>query len=570
MNDTSLCLEAILSNEYIDVIMPYAVSPEELANRYNAACYQVINKDYVVLHIKKEFEDLCVLEGKDLKVNIMNDVEILAFTGKKNLETELRYLPTFEELNLTGKGVIIGIANSGIDYTLPIFINEDKESKILSIWDQTIQGNPPDGFLYGTEYTKEDINQAINSDNPKDIVPHIDETGSGTYLAGITAGYDNTLKDFVGVAKDSELVIVKLKQSKEIMRRWQFLFQPTVPTYQDSDIMLGINYIIKKARQYNKPVVILVTLSSNIGVHNGSTIIERYLDDIADIIGNVVVVSAGNEGNKRSHYQNKISKDNYQDVQINIGDNQKGLYISMIARTPDILSIAFISPTGNSYSRVSPRFFVEEEANFYLENTRICINHVLISTRFAFQIYTLRVYKPTLGVWIIRVFGDVIIYGIYDIWIQIEQYIQKDTYFLDASNNITLTIPATSSKAITVGAYDSKNGSIYNASSRGYTSDNFVKPNIVAPGVNIYGPFPNNEYGTMTGTEVSAGIVAGISALLLEWGIVKEKYKQMNTAIVNNYLIKGARRRATFKYPNNTWGYGEVDLYNTFNILSIQ
>lgn len=568
-NKNNDCLEAILSNDYIDIIVPYSISPEEIAKEYNATCYQILNENYMVLHIKVDVSEICYIEAGGHNLTFLNDVAILGSSIKKNIDSNrISYVPDYSKLNLSGKDVIIGIINSGIDYTLPIFINENGESKILNIWDQTIQGNPPENFLYGTEYTREQINEAIRSDQPYNIVPHIDEIGYGTYLAGISAGGEDKEKQFVGVAKDAELIIVKLKPAKEIIKKWILCFDPSIPTYQDTDIMIGANYLIEKARLYNKPLVILIALSTTDGTHSGTALSELFFSNIADRTGIVIVVSAGNEANKPHHYQNILKNtDAYQDVEINVAEGEKGILCSLITTTPDMLSISFISPTGNSISRVSPRYFYEDIINLYLENTKICISHYLIPGRLFSQVYLIRLYEPTNGVWTFRVFGDVVVSGKYYMWMPIAGFIKPNTGFNNSVSQITITIPSTAPKVITVGAYNDITNSIYVASGRGYTVDNFVKPNIVAPGVSIYGPFPDNEYVTMTGTEVSAGIVAGISALLLEWGIVKGNDKQINTAIVNNYLIKGARRRAVFKYPNNTWGYGEVDLYNTFEIL---
>ena len=278
-------------------------------------------------------------------------------------------------LNLKGNGVLIGIVDTGINYTLDEFIYEDNTSKIVNIWDQTVEGNPPKNYCFGTEYTRENINLAISSENPFDIVKTKDEIGHGTKLASICAGRENTQKDFIGVAPDAELLVVKLKQSNKALREYEFI-PDDVPSYSSADLMLGIEYLYEKSIVLNKPLAICIGMGSNSGFHNGLSILEQYLSNIAVKNGICVNVCNGNEGNAQHHSLIRLNgTGDEKALEFKIGEGEKGILLNIISYPSDRISINIISPTGESTGRIPPRDNYDEEIFFPLSNTRIRIQY---------------------------------------------------------------------------------------------------------------------------------------------------------------------------------------------------
>ncbi|MFP4698022.1 MAG: S8 family peptidase [Eubacteriales bacterium] len=557
------CRKVIVSEEYSDLLVNYERNITATLIKYNAICYQIIDETYAILHSPLE-------NGPSLKeLELFSTPNLYGPYGVSSLDAS--GILTFHEqpyLTLRGQGVIIGFVDSGIDYTHPTFIYEDNTTKILSIWDQTIQeGEPPLNFEYGTEYTSDMINEALDSENPFDIVPSEDETGHGTFLAGTAAGRNVEDENFVGAAPDAEIIMVKLKGAKQYIRDIVMINEDAV-VYQNTDIMMGIKFLIEKAAVYDRPLVICIGLGTNIGDHAGAMPLEVYLEKTSDVFGRVVVVAAGNEANLGHHYLGEYTEElTYQDVELRVAPNERGVTMFLWARTPDIYSIAILSPGGEFISRLSPRIGEREELQLLLEQTQLYVQYELFDIRTGDEFVIIRLEAPSEGIWTLRVYGDVVVKGEYNIWIDREGWIQPETRFLDPSPFTTVTIPSTNRVPITVGAYDHLTDSLFIGSGRGWTRYDKIKPEIVAPGVDVFGPLPNNRYGSMSGTSVSAAHVAGASALLLEWGIVLGNNEKLDTRSIKKIIIRGANRKDDLTYPNREWGYGSLNLFNSFDIL---
>ncbi|TCK98465.1 subtilase family protein [Natranaerovirga hydrolytica] len=568
MEDRTLSLEeVILSEEYADIIVPYLGDINFFLEQFDTNYYQIIDNVYAILHIPLEqyFEILLTFAIIDLNAIITlfgpSSIEAIDSAGILSMHNH-PYLP------LRGNDVLIGFVDSGIDYLHPAFIYEDATTKILSIWDQTItEGQAPEGFNYGTEYTSEDINKAIQSDNPLESVPSVDDTGHGTFLAGIAAGRYIREEDFAGAAPDAEIVMVKLKRAKQYVAD-RALIQENAVVYQNTDIIQGLEYLVNKATAENKPLVICVALSTNFAAHDGSFVLEEILAKIADNIGIAVVIAAGNEANLGHHYEGNFPEGAiYQDVEINVAENEKGLLAQLWVTSPDIYSVGVLSPTGDFLSRFAPRLGQRGLHQFILEPTFIYIEYHLIEERSGDQLIFLRIADPTPGIWTIRVYGDVVVSRRYNIWIDREGWINPRTQFLNPSSNTTVVIPGTHRVPITVGAYDYLTDTLFIGSGRGPTRDLRIKPDLVAPGVNVLGPVPNNQFVTQTGTSIAAAYTAGAAALLLEWGIVLGNDLNASTKTIKKTLIRGAIRNPNIEYPNNEWGYGILNVVNSFEVL---
>ena len=464
---------------------------------------------------------------------------------------------------LRGDGVLVGFVDTGIDYTNIYFQNADGTSRIVSIWDQTIPGNPPEEFGYGSIYSQDQLNEALRNANPFSVVPTRDTNGHGTFLAGVAAGNDQSGNNtFVGGAPDADIVMVKLRPASQRIRE-TFLVSEEVEAYQTNDILTGIQYILNLANQRNQPVVICLGLGENFGAHNGSNSIERYLEDVGITNGVMVVVAAGNEGNSAHHYRGEIVSGQNQEVEINVGENEQGFVMSLWGNISSQLYVSFRSPLGQVVERIPILNQQNQTYRFNLERTVLDVTYLYTDPFTGAEQIAMRLTLPTPGIWTITVSAENAIEGVFHIWLPRRDFISESTYFLQPDPAYTVQIPATGQNVITVGAYDANDDGVYIASGRGPNTDGMTKPDLIAPGVNVQGPRVGEGLTTYTGTSVAAAITASAAALLLEWAIINGNLVDMNTRIARGILIKGARRLSNNQYPNNIEGYGRLDLQNS-------
>ena len=413
----------------------------------------------------------------------------------------------------------------------------------------------------------EDINKALNSDNPEEVVPQRDLIGHGTFMAGVACGGYDEQNDFIGTAPNSMIAMVKLKPAKQYLKEY-FFIDTNEPAYQENDIMLAVAYLNSLKLKYNKPLVIVLGVGTGNGSRGGGSPLSQMLNDMGNIIGNCVVVCSGNEGNERLHYGGTIGENQIDDVEIRVGDNNKGFVLELWGNSPDIFSVSFVSPLGESVPRIPARKDTNSRLNFLLEGTIIDVGYSLVESGTGGELIFMRFINPSPGIWTIRVYGSNILTGKYNIWAGLRQFSDKDTYFLKPDPETTLTVPSSADNVISVGGYNHVTNSIYPQSGRGFTSDNRVKPDVVAPSVNVYGPGLKQNFTRKTGTSVGAAMVAGCCAQMLQWGIIQQNEIYMKTNYIKNYLIRGASRGRDIVYPNTQWGYGEINVFNSFLILT--
>ncbi|MHB1153680.1 MAG: S8 family peptidase [Eubacteriales bacterium] len=559
------------TNEFIDspntvdfIIRQSAYLTQYISNNPNILFTQTLQGGYVIAYSNiNEFESLLRNVGTSF---ISSASVVLGTLDRANLEaagiTQVQQQPY---LDLNGRGVLMGFVDTGIDYTLDVFRYEDGTSKIQSIFDQTVRGIPPEGFYVGTEYTHEQINEALNFENPYDIVPHIDTSGHGTFLASIAAGRETG--DFLGAAPEAELIIVKLKRARPY-----YLARYSVPEDQENafastGVMAGVEYIILKARQLNRPVAICIGLGTNFGSHDGSSILEEYLSGVSSLTGVCICTAAGNESQARHHTQGKISvQGETANIDLRVGDVAGDVFISIWNGVADRIAVSVRSPTGELVGRFAPVPGSINDSSLILERAGVRVEFFFPIEGSGGQLTIVKLINTTPGIWTILLYGDIILDGTFHAWLPITGFITPGIEFLAASPYSTITIPGTMIGSLCCGAYDSSNNILYSASSWGPTQLPIMAPDLVAPGVNVGGFYPGG-YGTMSGTSVAASIAAGASALLLQWGIVDGNDVALSTYQIRAYLIRGCNRKEAVSYPNPQWGYGTLNLLQTYQIM---
>jgi Subtilisin-like serine proteases len=553
----------LVNQLYADLLVKYDGNAQSL-ERYGQDNYTVIDERFAVINIPVS----------DITQDAIKKYGITAFpTCYGLLDTTsldasgISRIQNIPSLALSGKDVLIGVVDTGIEYTNSVFKNADNTTKIVSIWDQNIQSGPITTELpYGTEYSREQINQALSSKNPLSTVPSTDENGHGTMIAGIAAGARMEAQDFRGVVPDAELVIVKLKAAKQYLKDF-FLIPNSAVCYQDTDIMFGVRYLINTAKKQNKPIAICVGLGTNSGFNNGRDPLSDYLAFVGDAAGTAVVIAAGNEGNRGSHYYGIINGNGNSDTfELKVGKDVQGFSMELWGFEPNVYSVDILSPSGEFINRIQARIGESREIDFIFENTILYIDYQLFEVQSG-QLIFFRLKQPTEGVWRFRVYGSGNQNMDYHVWLPMEKFITPDTFFLKPNPDTTVTSPGNTNLLITVTTYDHTNGNLYIYASRGYTTLDQIKPDFAAPGVNVYGPGLNNTFTNYSGSSVAAAHTVGVAGMLLEWGVVNKNLLTMSSFEIRNLLISGAKRDPKLSYPNKEWGYGKLDLYNSFLIF---
>ncbi|MHB8130555.1 MAG: S8 family peptidase [Mobilitalea sp.] len=557
-------IEKIYSNDYADFFISYYGNPLVL-EQYKNSAVTIINFFYAIIHVpvSQMTEDIISKMGYAAVPTLFGLVSDESLEASGILR--LRNVPSFD---LRGKGVLIGIVDSGIDYTNPIFQYADKTTKISSIWDQTVISDKiPEGMAYGTEYTREQINEALKSEDPFSIVPTKDEVGHGTIIAGIAAGNEVPESGFYGVAPDAELVIVKLKPAKPYLKAF-FRIPENALSYQENDIIFGFQYLINYATKVNKPIVICIAIDTAQYARDGRGTTSSWLSLHASNVGIAILIPVGNEGNARRHYYGVINENvGYNTVELNVGPNESGFSMEIWGASPNTISLDILSPSGEYIPRAVIRLNETRKITFIFEATIIYVDYQMVERQSGDQLILLRFTKPSQGVWKFKVYGRGIYPVNFNIWLPMNNYITADTYFIRSDPYITLLSLACASTPITVTAYNTKDGSLYIDAGRGYTRIDLIKPDIAAPGVNILSPSLDHSFVDVTGTSAAVAHTAGVAAILLEWGIVNGNYPRMSTQNIKIFMIRGAQRDANIQYPNREWGYGILDIYNIFDSI---
>lgn len=566
------CDEIIKSNDTYDVIIPNESLERELLK---PDCVQRISDSYQIYYYDRQRVEPLSIAGYTYsaipKCFGLLDTAALEESGILQLQTQ-------STLSLRGQGVLVGFVDTGIAYENNYFRYGDGSTRIRAIWDQTAtpadEGGLPEGFAYGVEYSREQINEALRSENPREIVPQRDEEGHGTALASIACGSEDLSANFTGAAPLSDILVVKLKPAKAYLKDF-FYIPDNKLVYQENDIMAAVAYLEKKAKEYNQPLVICLGLGTNNGSHSGASILSEYLNYIGGLWRRCIVTAVGNEAAARHHFYgvNSAPRKNASTlpiaVEINVEEAMRGFYLELWASAPELFLVSVRSPGGTLIPEIPVRSSGHQVHDFVVENTRVEIDYRTVGRTRGDQLIFVRFDRPARGIWTLYVYPDTTITGNFHIWLPMQGMLDKDVYFLRPDPETTLTIPSTAFIPISVGGYQSSDGSLYLNSGRGYTVAGSVKPDFNAPAVNVAAIGIRGNPITMTGTSAAAAITAGACAQLLEWGAVRRNDLALNSVEIGNILIRGCRRQMETDYPNPSWGYGKMDVYTALQQIYV-
>lgn len=563
----SACAFDPASEEYADFIVRYATwDPQNLISLAPNACIHFITSNYAIIHAP--LNNLLPMSISRYSYNAIP--KLYGLLDSSALESSGILQAVHQPvLQANGRGVILGIIDTGIDYTNPLFQNPDRTSRILSIWDQTIPPAQPQetiaGFqpIYGTVYNQDQIDQALASTQPLEQLPSRDTNGHGTFLAAIAAGTPITQpSEFSGAAPNADLAVVKLKPAKQYLRDF-FLIQPDIPAYQENDIMAGISFLLGLATQYRRPLVILLGLGTSQGNHDGSSPLGFQLQSLRGVNGLSVVTGAGNETGYSHHFFGSSDTDQtYTEAELRVGSNESGFCLEFWSSGPELYTVGFVSPSGEVVRPIPLALGNDITIPFRLDASTITINYQLYEAGSGNQLIFMRFQTPSQGIWRIRIYPSALQSGTFHMWLPIHGFLSDDTIFLRSDPDTTITDPGNVPMVLTVSAYNHLTNGIDIHSSRGFSSSNAIKPDLAAPGVNIQSPI-----GTRTGTSISAAFAAGAAADLFTWAITDQNNETAGSASIKSLLIRGADRTPDFSYPNRQWGYGTLNLYQSFQRL---
>lgn len=476
-------------------------------------------------------------------------------------------------LGLNGKNVLVGIVDTGVNYLNREFMREDDTSRIISLWDQSIEPEEESELYIGRTYSNEEINNAIkaqkNGQDPYEIVPSKDEVGHGTKMAGIIGarGYNGKM---VGVANNCDFLVVKLFESpnyKMILRKNNI---PIVPVYNNSEVVSAIVYLVKEAQELGRPIVIYLGVGSTQGSHDGYNITARFITSISNRSGVIFVAGTGNLGNSEGHVTKYIKNvGDIDTVELRIPRNIELFDFYIWVQKPNRMSLSIVSPAGDEVGFFPSKVILDEKRKFYLTNTEVYVRGYDPENFTGHQVFDLRFKSIKQGIWKLKLKGEYIINGRYDIWLQDKKILPEGTKFLEPNPLNTLTIPSTAIKVITVAYFAELTKTILAESGKGFNTNSAINPDIATVGTNVLTiSTDGNTTVAASGSSVATAIVTGVCALLLQWAVIDKNDITINSTKMRSLLIYSAKREKNYDYPNEESGYGELDIAEIFNIVS--
>lgn len=522
----------------------------ELVVRYTGSL-DGLRTRYPQIRIRELLNQYAVLIVPETLVDAVSQETVIEYVEKpKQLYFELQAGKAASCINavqqgmnnpfgLFGKGTIVAVIDTGIRAESMEFRNADGSTRILNIWDQTT----------GTEYDRSQIDEALQNET-KDTagIPGADVLGHGTQVAAIACGSS-------GVAAQADILVVKLGLAAKNG------FPRT------TQLMEALDYVVRKAIDYGKPLAVNISFGNNYGDHTGSSLLENFINDIADSWKCSICIGSGNEGLGAVHTGGTLTEDMEETVELAVSSYETGLSIQIWKDYWDDIAVEIIAPSGRNLGRIQEnsrvsriRYKDMELLTYFGEPSPFRIRQEIYIDMIPQTVYIQS------GLWKLRLIPRSIRNGRYDMWLPAQGALNFGTGFTSPDSASTFTIPSAAAKAVTVGAYDAGTGSAAPFSGRGYIVEIggslMVKPELAAPGVNVLVPSVSGM-ARVSGTSYATPFVTGSAALLMEWGIVRGNDAFLYGEKLKAYLIKGAEPLAGAAVPDTQTGWGRLCLKNS-------
>ena len=516
-----------------EIIFQYVGSLEQL-NLPHGVEVEPLSEGYAIAFMK---ENLLETFSRLEQIIFIEKPKALLLSRQQGIAASCMLSIKNSPLNLSGEGVLIAVIDTGIDIFHPDFQNENGTTKIVSLWDQTIPGNPPAPFTIGTVYLQEEINQALQEGKGSSSVRSQDISGHGTHVASICGGRN-------GVAPMADFLIVKLGKENDFPRTTQ--------------LMMAVQYVVDFAKKQRKPLAVNISYGHNYGDHRGNSLLETFLSKIAGQWKSVFCIGTGNEGDSARHKQGVI-QEKTEEILFDIAPAETSINLQIWKNFADEFELMLVSPSGKSYRMVNQPGKTEY---LYADTKVVVYNGLPTPYNVRQEIYFVWIPQKEeieSGQWNLKITPVHLVNGEYQMWLPVSSGSNRQTRFLEPSKTLTLTIPSTADKVISVGAYNVRYRSYAEFSGRGDTSLCVAKPDLVAPGVGILGAAPGGGENRMSGTSMATPFVTGAAALMMEWGIIRGNDPYFYGERVKAYLHRGARKMPGFEtYPNDEVGYASL------------
>lgn len=555
----------ISEQEWLLIIQHYG-NLEEIIKKIPFT-YDEISVRFAFIKINKDYIASLSDEGGIFYIELPR---VMQYIANENLNVVCAPISIYtpQGYNVTGTGVMVAVIDSGIDYSHVDFRNVDGTTRILGLWDQSIEGEPPQGYSSGAYFTKEQINEALRQESIEkrlEIVPSVDELGHGTAVAGAAAGNGRgSGAQSLGIAPGADLVIVKMNSRGTTAEDFR---GPT-----NADVMRGISFAIEQAQKFNMPLSLIMGVGLNEGARTGYSNLEIFIDQMSLVWPCNMTVGTGNEANKERHTSGRVDQGETKNVFISINSGQIFYTANLYKNYVDDMSFVIIAPNGEKTDVLQDRI---NNVAYVFGNTSVLINVSTqpFSARTQEVVILLEGYgtgEVDSGIWTIQIIGDKIIDGRYNIWATVNNPIIRSTRFLEPDPFVTLTIPSTSSLVTSVGSINGRTQQVLNTSGRGFTVDDRVKPDVAAPGLNILVPMAGteNKYTSYSGSSIAGAFVCGAYALFMEYGLRVNKNGYLYGESLKGLVIKYARKPMQFgTFPNQAYGYGILCVRDVLDAL---